>query len=521
MTGANSIDEIAIRGPQVGSMVNRAARSPTLPLVVLYALMHGGILFVPGGVFWDDWTLYRASPATIARMFEDAGAVPGITQLHLALLGLGMWSYKVLTFALWLGTGLLLNRILARNRFFTGGARFAIVLLFLVLPFNAARIAAIDFPYTLCCFLFFLAWELMDRRRVTALVLFAASFITPSLLVFYALPILDMAYRGGHLASLRAVAAFVRRRLDFLLLPLLFFAVRMATFAPSGTYANYNNNYDLANVRRAVTLQLADARDLPLWLDPLLALVLLPLAWLVLRPMGPALRGDAIRPGRLLACFALGVAAFVLGGFPYWILGHIPTFTEWTSRHQLLLPLGTALMLVALLWFLPGRARTAALSVLVAASLSFGIGNAYAFWVDWKKQRTIAELMAREPAIAQASFVVFLDHTQPLNAIGRSYRVYEWNGLMEEVFHSQTRFGAGPADVKSYVLGRHDALMKEQYKAKDHRRNPEAGALLVEIHAVPDRPVGRSIWRWPPLPQLALKTSTITRDRLALVRQGN
>lgn len=523
MTPADAI-HVAAPGPHAASAARAAWRRELLLLGAFYLLMHGGILLIPNAVFWDDWVLYRTAPQTIAEMFADAGAMfNAVTYMHMPLLALGMWSYKVLTFALWFASGLLLNRILARTQALPDGARFAIVLLFLVLPFNAARVAAINFPYTLTTFFFFLAWFLMDRRRVAALLLFAASFFTPSLLVFYALPMLDLAYRGGHLKGVAAMLRFAVRRLDFMLLPFAFYGLRVLTFRPSGTYTGYNSNYDLANVRSAINAQGLDALDLPLRVDLALAALLLPLAWLLLARTRPQLAADGrVGPVRLAAWLALGVLAFVLGGFPYWILGLVPTFMEWTSRHQLLLPLGTALVLVALVWMLPSRLRAGALAVLVAACLSLGIGNAYAFWVDAQKQRALAELIARDPAVARASFVIFQDRTSSLNAIERDYRFYEWNGLMEEVFGDQTRFGAGPVDARNYLAGQYDGFMQGQYKAAQHRRDAAAGALLVEITSSPvtaDR-LGTGLWRWPPLPQLALKTTQMSPDALQSFRRN-
>lgn len=523
MTPADAIDEVAARGSSAASTAARASRGEWLLLAAFYVLMHGGILLIPGAVFWDDWVLYHTAPATIAEMFEDAGAMfNAVTYLHHALLGLGMWSYKVLTFGLWFATGLLLNRILARTRLFPDGARLAVVLLFLVLPFNAARVAAINFPYTLTTFFFFLAWYLMDRQRIAALALFTLGFFTPSLLMFYALPILDAAYRGGYLRSVREMLRFGVRRLDFLLLPFLFFAVRQWSFAPSGTYAGYQSNYSLRNILPSARAQWVDALDLPLRLDTLLFLALLPLVWMLLARAASSRPDDGrVTAPRLATWAALGVAAFLLGAVPYWILGLPPSFTEWASRHQLLLPLGTALLLVAAVWALPVRLRTAAMAVALAGSLSFGIGTSYAFWVDWQKQQVLIELFRRDPAIAKADFIVFVDRTRYLNAIARYYRFYEWNGLLVEAFGTEKRFGMNPREARPYAEGRLDPYMKGQYKAGGHRRTDVAGGLLVEIGEDP-RTVksgpGIGIWRWPPLPALELRTSPLSAEALRTLR---
>lgn len=513
MTPADAIGETAPTSTKASAPAGREV----LLFGAVYTLVYGYMLLIPGAVFWDDWVLFGASHETIARMFEQASASRAITYLHFLLLGLGMWSYKALTFGLWFAMGLLLSRILARNSLFTDGARVAIVLLFLVLPLNAARVAAINFPYTLCMFLFVLAWHQMERRRILALASFALSFLTASLLVFYALPILDAAYRGGHLASLRAAWRFALRRLDFLLLPFAYYAYHLATFAPKEPYSGYNSNYSLANLLPAMKAQSLDMPEFLRLLDPLALLVLLPLVWWLLARGAAAVRTDVKQPLRRMAAWlTLGLLAFVLGAFPYWIIGKPPTFMEWSSRHQLLLPLGVAMVLVSFAWVLPGRARIEALALAVAASLSFGVTNAYAFLVDAHKQRALMDLIARDPAIRGASVVVFVDKAADLNAIRRSYRFYEWNGMMAQALGDETRFGGNPADVRSYFAGRFDQLLPLHIRASQHKRSANPVVVLAEIHAAPVRTFGRrpGVWRWPPLPELSLKTTRITPDRL-------
>jgi hypothetical protein len=121
--------------------------------------------------------------------------------LHLGLLAIGPWIYKILTFVLMFSSGMLLNKIIGRHQSIDKNTRFFIVLLFFILPLNVAQVAMIVFPYTLCYFLFFLAWALMDRHRILALIIFFISFNTNSLLVFYAVPFVDMLYRKGYLSN--------------------------------------------------------------------------------------------------------------------------------------------------------------------------------------------------------------------------------------------------------------------------------------------------------------------------------
>ncbi len=75
----------------------------------------------------------------------------------------------------------------------------------MILPVNSARVALIDFPYGLFLALFFMAFWLLTCYfnsqhnlifRIIILLLFYLSFVINSLLVFYAIVLLYIAYKN-------------------------------------------------------------------------------------------------------------------------------------------------------------------------------------------------------------------------------------------------------------------------------------------------------------------------------------
>lgn len=447
---------------------------------VFYCVMHGGILLIPNAIFWDDWVLYRMPSDVIFDTFRQAGAMfSWAGYLHVSMLSIGPWSYKILTFLLMFASGILLNLILERNAILTKESRFFVVLLFLVLPFNMARVALIDFPYTLCYFLFFFAWFLMDRHRIAALLLFFLSFNTNSLLVFYALPILDMMYRGGHLASPRSFLSFASRRPDFLLIPILFFCIKIYFFSPSGVYAGYNQGYSLKNLLPSIYAQCQDLAGIKI--NRYIFLLMLPFVFLTIRVKKTNAPPTTDSWENILKVLAIGVLTIITGAFPYWILGYVPTFNEWTSRHQLLLPLGTALVIVALLPTLKKPLNIMVILIVVAASLSYGLTTYYKFYVDWKKQTALINFLSKNYSTQNSNLVSFKDETKHLNALNRNYRSYEWNGLMEQAYGNQNHFGIEPEDLSKYRNGDFDKYFSYHYKANLHKRDDSAPAVLVQI----------------------------------------
>ena len=76
-----------------------------------YLAAHGGILLIPNAIYWDDWTLWNTEPATILDSFRQLGSPFNFFgYLHVAMLAIGPWAYRVLTFFLMYASGLLLYR---------------------------------------------------------------------------------------------------------------------------------------------------------------------------------------------------------------------------------------------------------------------------------------------------------------------------------------------------------------------------------------------------------------------------
>jgi hypothetical protein len=449
-------------------------------LAVFYTIMHGGILLIPNAIFWDDWILYRTEPSVIADTFKQAGVILNwVSYLHITLLEIGPWIYKVLTFFLMFICGLLLNLILARAAILSKENRFLVVLLFLVFPFNMARVAIIDFGYTLCLFSFFSAWYLIERQRIIALALFFFSFNTNSLLVFYALPVLDIMHRNGHLKNSTSFIAFIFRYPDFLILPFLFYFVKVYFYNPTGFYANYNQHYSYGNIRYAVKTQLKDL--VKFRVNPYLFFALLPIIYVCTKRWHS--QKSLAYELKTLHLFFIGCLALFLAGFPYWIVNLVPTFNEWSSRHQLLFPLGTAVLVVAILQLFQNRIKTIIVATLIAACLSYGLATYYSFIQDWQKQSELLKFMtANTLKLKDANLVIFDDKTKSLNAIAREYRFYEWNGLLEQATGNEKHFGIQPNELLQYQRGDFDQYFQAHYKADDHARISSVAPILITIN---------------------------------------
>ena len=122
-------------------------------LIILYSIAHGGIFLILQSIYWDDWLLWNMNSEIILNTFRQAGSPFNfVGYLHNILLSVGPWFYRVLTFILIFLSGILLWHILKRSELVDETSIFLIVLFYLTTPLYIARVAVIDFPYTLCVF---------------------------------------------------------------------------------------------------------------------------------------------------------------------------------------------------------------------------------------------------------------------------------------------------------------------------------------------------------------------------------
>jgi hypothetical protein len=406
-------------------------------------------------------------------------------RVHIFLLSIGPWVYRVLTLLTYFFSGIFLDSILNKYSSIETETRFLIVLFFLILPFNWARVTLICTPYAICHFLFFLAWFLMNKNRLLAIVFFFLSFNTNSLLVFYLLPFFDTYYKSlvNSRVSLKSLLSFSLRYFDFVLLPFLYFAIKLIFYKPTGPYEGYNEGYSLTS------LFLSPVQMVYGWSKVSVSLVLLLVLTLVIYNVIFRTRLNIAKSKtnhNPYVFLLVGMTVFLCGAFPYWILGYVPVAFDWDSRHQLLLPLGFSIILVGFL----GLARNfyiknLLLSVFLSVCILMNVAAYRDCYIDWQKQSDLIAQFSQNDVIKNSQLVFFDDRTEDLNAFSRKYRFYEWNGLMAEAFGNEKRFGVDIEELESFkennFLDRHKLFFSEHYRSANFSPHNVNSVAIVQI----------------------------------------
>lgn len=422
-------------------LLSNSSAATVALLAVLYFLAWGPLLLSVQGVWWDDWTLVGRSPSGILAMYVQNG-LPWVGFMHTFLVEFGPVAYHLISLVLFFVAGLALWGILQTLPWFVRPERFFIVALFLVLPLNAARHTMIVLLYTISLCLFYFAWYVLVRaetpgKAAVAVSLFAffVSFTMNSLLVFYVLPVLHLWWKH-HTSRNKTTWQFAKTWWPFLVLPFVFFALKTIWFAPSGAYEGYNSLRTDGLLAAVLLLSLTASPFLVLWSERSRLSSLTTRVWLL----------------------AFGGAVLVaLALFPYIAVGHRPPFSEWSTRHEVLLPLGVSVMFLAaarlVAWRL-GQALAVVFAVSVLAiSIALSARIGFEYWADWRKQQIIVDLLINDDTVRNGSLIIFEDEAVDDNIFGTPYRFYAWNGLMSQAFGDSQRLGLNASDVPRYLAG--------------------------------------------------------------------
>ncbi len=432
-------------------------------LFILYSFSFGLIL-INKGTFWDDWVYYDVSPSIIFNLCKQTGYFwTGHLLVFLTSLPFGVLFQRLLVFSLYFVSGIFLSDILKNVKEIKEISRFFIVLFFMLFPLNSARILCTTTHYAINYFTFYIAfWILskyLNRRkrlcRFLSLLIFFFSFSTNSFLVFYIVALAYIVYfETDKFQSLKStLKRFLLKYLDFIFLPILFWIFKNFFLRPYGLYEGYNKIKfrHLINVPQNLIISFYNSflevivKSLQLSFPQIISITIISsILFIVLKVNLTARKKTKANFG----LFLFGLLAFAVAAFPYLAVGKIPKLADWSSRYQLLIPLGASFTLYYGVKILLDQLKlnsSVKIFIFCAITILFvnsNISDYLAFQKDWYKQSSLMEHFKESTIIKNNTSFLFVDNTWQLNANRRNYRYYEYSEMMRYVFGDEIRFGS-------------------------------------------------------------------------------
>jgi len=403
---------------------------------VLYAICFGPQILSANSLFWDDWTLFdfRSEPIIDGR-YSTTGSAPWREFIEDVIFQSNPIIFRIVSLCAFYFAGYFFYQVLKHVKLLTQNQLTVATLVFMLIPVNSARIALINNNYAFGYFIFFLAWYLLviAKRwplRILALTLFFISYASLPVITFTIIPIIHQLVIHQP-QTLKRLMQEVGKLSPLILLPGLYLVIRQIYWPPQGGSAEMYTPHLLGIIRAFLFLGLCS----------------LPLIYglLVSKWRKQDLRKFLIASGVL----SIAIAAFPymvgghLVGISEWLVAFVPNHSDWNSRHQLMLPLGIALISAGLVdaskpSTLNWSSQPGVMSMLIAC-IVLNITFAQEYFLDSRKQDAIITALSENDDIRQATAILVDDSTTRFNARGRLIRSYEWESMLASALRDDGR----------------------------------------------------------------------------------
>jgi len=470
---------------------------PAILLTTLYTIAWSPMLLLRAD-YWDGWALLNQFVRPDFNWLYLSQIDPQRLYHYYALIRFTMLFpdpllvTRIIIFASWLISGLVLLYILRRYLKWNDAAAILLVLYYLIIPTFFVRFELFLAYYSLANLLFLLACSLsldISRRgfqravrEIGAGILFVLSFLVNSFPIFssafIALHMYLFAQQHSHQSALTTVFAWLKRYFYLLILPVAFLAIKLIYFKPFGDRIGYNEPIIfregatlLSTISSFISGYWGGMYTGIFWpfvhsfvllerkyfaVGLIIAAVLVYFLFRRYRALLHDTEADSdfnfgkfcISKGAVI--LVAGVALCLIALFPYVAVGKPPHIYGYGFglRHSLLFPLGSALFIYgAVVALIRKNIQKGVHIALLSLCIAFIWYNFFLLDMDWYKQQAILhELPAVIRDAPRGTLFLFDDEMKGLNWNNRNISRQEYDGYFELLTGTREYRGAGKDD---------------------------------------------------------------------------
>lgn len=443
-----------------------------LLFLILFLISNIFLLLNYQGLYWDDWVSYNQERQTLISFFDMIQhGLKGEFYFILSKFFNHIYLFRVFVFIAYIAIGYFTYKILLSTKLFNEFESKLIAFISIIVPVNTSVMLISITPFLFPVLIFYFAFYLLTKYyqkpdkylKIIILFLFFISFSTNSLLVFYGIVIIYLAYMDNGQKinfSFSYIKNFALKRLDFILLPILYFIYKKTFLVTYGLYATYNKITAerilhiiplLGKVFHTMTINLMQ------WLYADIRSLIISLFFASLSMYFINIK-KSLFDKNILALFILATILFVLACFPYLAVGKMPVIEGWNSRFSLLLGISISMFYIASIALISklflrykNRAFIFIISFVIILMISKNITQQYKILIDWYYQVGIEENFKSSKIIKNNSTFVAKVNLNGVLANGRELSFYEQNGRMKKVFGNDKRLMVeNIRDIRSY-----------------------------------------------------------------------
>ena len=426
---------------------------------IFYTVSFSLLLLNFDGLYWDDWVILNQTIETKQIFFSEfKNDVLYYFHMYFSSLNNSAFWYRVFVFVSYFLTGIFLNAILKNIKELSSKDIFYITLLYLIMPVISSRISISIIPFFFPLLMFYASFYLLTKYlknnsyilRFIILVGFYISFYTNSILVFYALVLIYIYYiKYGLLISLNNIKKFSIRYVDFIALPIIFFIIKVIYYKPTGLYAGYNSVGDTSifkiifNLFKSFDTSLFNVIHQALYVSLPFWLVIIIILFVYKKYKFKKEKLSLNDNSKYLLFF--GVLIFLLAVFPYISVSKLPKVDNFSSRFQLLTPLGLAFIfyfginLITKYFKFSLFLRQSLLFILIFSFIGKNISDYYKWQIDSLYMTSVMMNFKDNGKVKDNSTFILNNNIVDKLIYGREPPFYEWNGMMKKAFLSENK----------------------------------------------------------------------------------
>jgi len=448
-------------------------------LFFIYFLAHGLSLFFINSEFYDDRLFKNLEYNEFVNIYKAMNEFFHYRVYWFSFFrDYEQWISGLVSFSLFFFSAIVLQKIIEIQFSLDNETISLFSLLYLTLPFGLIKFSYGIVPYIFCMTLFICGWYFMIKKRLLSLILFFFSFNMNSLLVLYCVPILSFFFYNNKILNIKNLFYFSIKKIDFLVLPFFYFLIKVFFFKPYGIYKNYNNHYDLISVFKTPFFQFLDLFRNNLTIGFVICGA--SIAILIYKKYPQLFFKTKVKFHYLIIIFA-----FFGSLLPYWILGHTPTFSGYSSRHQLLMLISFPFIFLYLLNFLTKDFYKFFILLILTLNFSINYKIYFDYFVEQKKINELNKFIINNKKFFTDNNIIILNDKYKNPTVTYSKIAIAWNNaLIKRVLRNEKNFVINIEQIQDYLDGKFDHQFTKQFLASEHQRleNPLFMILSIESY---------------------------------------
>lgn len=516
-----------LRRLSIGSLLNNK-----IFWLFMIAVLAQGFILLMDGLYHDDIMLYDLLNSgkidVLFSYFNEMGSMLNATAffhwgIYLVFGKNLIFGYRLLAFVFLFLIGVLVYAILSKLKDFNKADAFYVAAIVISYPASKVVFLGITLPGLFCLCLFFLACYITlaandggggQRKsrgilqRIVSLLLFFVSFQINSLLVFYyGFLLLIFLLQAQASGIIKRVIDFALKKADYIILPFIYYAIKIIYFPSKGVNLEYNRL--IFDAPSGILKIITDIiHGIYYSLIPLFTLlhetafivILLVCVFFIFWETGrQAIGQKGLSRNHLI--FLFGFFLLFLAISPYAAVGKRPT-VGFESRHLLLIGLPVGLLVVSFVNLifsylsLPDKYKKLIYLIIISIFALDNIGNYSAYQIRAIKDRALMLQLSEMPSAK--AYSTFLIRNWAYNADERSYYdngVYEWSRILKMTWGEERWLGGAEEEYKSWKSAVLDKRKWLNPPMTMPNYNPHGPKALMVVTRTNDFESGGSFWQ--------------------------